>query len=242
MGVLLFGHRGARGLAPENTLPSFRTAVEYGVDGVELDVHLSKDGEVIVMHDDRVDRTTNGSGYIKDLTSAEIKALDAGIKFSEKFRGTKVPLLEEVLKEFGSRILYKIEIKHSSKIYPGIEEKVVDIIERMNLVDRAQVISFDFDSLQAVKELNPRINTGIIIEGRPHWFIDVAKRLNASWVHAFSGLVYDSDDVKKLHEEGLKLGVWTINDRESIIRFCNMGVDDITSDYPNLLVQLCKKA
>ncbi len=242
MKPLLFGHRGARGLAPENTITSFSIAISYGVDGVELDVHLSKDGHVIVMHDDKVDRTTDGKGYIKDLTLNEIKSLDAGSKFSQRFKGEKVPTLEEVFESFKDKILYKVEIKHSSEIYPGIEKKVVDIIKRYNLQKKVQIISFDFDSLKIVKELDPTISVGIIIEGRPLWYIDIAKKLGAEWIHAFYGLVYSSKDIEGAHAHGIKVGVWTLNDEQSINAFCKMGVDDITSDYPNELVRLCKSS
>lgn len=120
------------GYAPENTLPSFRMAIDMGVDGVELDVHMTRDGgEVVVIHDFTVDRTTNGrGGFIKDLTLAEIKKLDAGARFGGKWRGVAVPTLEEVFREFGRRIKYKVEIKRGGDYYPGIERRVVELIRR----------------------------------------------------------------------------------------------------------------
>ncbi len=237
--TLLFGHRGAKGLAPENTLPAFLLAKEIGVDGVELDVHLSKDNEVIVMHDDAVNRTTNGRGRVRDMTLNEIKALDAGSWFAQKWKGTKVPTLEEVLDALGNKMLYKIEIKHSSKVYPSIEEKVLNIIAKKGLKNKAQIISFDFDSLKTVKQLDSKAQVGIIIEGKPEWFFDIARKLDAEFIHGFFGLV-DEDDVAACRKAGIKLGVWTVNELSDIERYCKMAIDDITSDYPDRLRQVCK--
>jgi len=239
MRPLLYGHRGSRGLSPENTIPSFKLGISYGVDGIELDIHLSKDKKLIVMHDETVDRTTDGHGKIQDMTYEQIMALDAGVKFGPQWKGTKVPLLSEVFDEFGSSILYKVEIKHSSKVYPDIERILLDEIEKHSLKNRVQIISFDFDSLKNVRELDKGIEMGIIIEGRPGWFTEIAKNLNARWIQAFYGLVYP-EDIDIVHKNGLKIGVWTPNSEEDIKQYCSMGVDDITSDLPNLLVKLCK--
>ncbi|MGC9144660.1 MAG: glycerophosphodiester phosphodiesterase [Nitrososphaeria archaeon] len=241
MNPLLFGHRGARGLAPENTLPAFDLALQYGMDGVELDVHESADGEIIVMHDELVDRTTNGNGYIKEMTLEQIKSLDAGVKFSSKYAGTKVPTLSEVFDRYREKLLYKVEIKHSYEYYPNIEEKVLETVDRFNLKKNVQIISFDFDSLKKVREIDNKIEIGLIIEGRPRWFIDIAKKLEATWIQAFHGLVYSKNDVTELHKDGIKLGLWTINEVKDIIRFCEMGVDDLTGDYPDRLSKECKK-
>ncbi|MGC8600183.1 MAG: glycerophosphodiester phosphodiesterase [Nitrososphaeria archaeon] len=241
MNPLLFGHRGARGLAPENTLPAFDLALQYGMDGVELDVHESADGEIIVMHDELVDRTTNGNGYIKEMTLEQIKSLDAGVKFSSKYAGTKVPTLSEVFDRYREKLLYKVEIKHSYEYYPNIEEKVLETVDRFNLKKNVQIISFDFDSLKKVREIDNKIEIGLIIEGRPRWFIDMAKKLEATWIQAFHGLVYSKNDVTELHKDGIKLGLWTINEVKDIIRFCEMGVDDLTGDYPDRLSKECKK-
>ncbi len=241
MNPLLFGHRGARGLAPENTLPAFDLALQYGMDGVELDVHESADGEIIVMHDELVDRTTNGNGYIKEMTLEQIKSLDAGVKFSSKYAGTKVPTLSEVFDRYREKLLYKVEIKHSYEYYPNIEEKVLETVDRFNLKKNVQIISFDFDSLKKVREIDNKIEIGLIIEGRPRWFIDIAKKLEATWIQAFHGLVYSKNDVTELHKDGIKLGLWTVNEVKDIIRFCEMGVDDLTGDYPDRLSKECKK-
>jgi len=241
MNPLLFGHRGARGMAPENTIPAFDLALQYGMDGIELDVHESADGEIIVMHDELVDRTTNGKGYIKEMTLEQIKSLDAGIKFSPKYAGTKVPTLSEVFERYREKFLYKVEIKHSYEYYPDIEEKVLERVDKFNLKKNVQIISFDFDSLKKVREIDNDIEIGLIIEGRPRWFIDIAQKLEAKWIHAFHGLVYNKDDVIELHKKEVKLGLWTLNEIKDIRKFCEMGVDDLTGDYPDRLSKECRK-
>ncbi|MEM0123412.1 MAG: glycerophosphodiester phosphodiesterase family protein, partial [Conexivisphaerales archaeon] len=233
MKPLLFGHRGSRGLSPENTLPSFKLGISYGIDGIELDIHLSNDEKLIVMHDDTVDRTTDGHGKISDMTSGQISKLDAGIKFGAQWKGTSVPLLSEVFEEFRRNIMYKVELKHSSKIYPGIEKKLLDEIDKYSVKDRVQIISFDFDSLKNIRELDKDIELGLIIFGKPEWFVDIANKLNAKWIQAFYGLIFP-DDVKIVHDNNLKIGVWTPDDEVEIKRYYDMGVDDITSDFPNL--------
>ncbi len=239
MKPLLYGHRGSRGLSPENTIPSFRLGISYGIDGIELDVHLSKDNKLIVMHDETVDRTTDGHGKIHDMSYEQIKALDAGVKFGSQWKGTRVPLLGEVFDEFGSSILYKVEIKHSSKVYPDIERILLEEIDRHSLKDRVQIISFDFDSLKNVRDLDKGIELGIIIFGKPDWFTGIARNLNAKWIQAFYGLVFP-EDVNTIHKNGMKIGVWTPDSEDEIKEYCSMGVDDITSDLPNLLVNTCK--
>ncbi|AWR96125.1 glycerophosphodiester phosphodiesterase [Acidianus sulfidivorans JP7] len=239
MRPLLFGHRGSRGLSPENTIPSFKIAKCFGVDGVELDVHLSKDRKLVVIHDETVDRTTNGKGKVSELTYDEISRLDAGIKLGQQWKGTNVPLLRDVLETFGDSLLYKIEIKHSSKVYPDIERLLLEEIERFSLRNKVQIISFDFDALEKVRELDKNVEIGLIIVGKPRWFIDTAKKLNAKWIHASSWLI-TSEDVKIVHDSDLKIGVWTVNDEEEMKTYCEMGVDDVTSDFPNQLVRLCE--
>ncbi|GGP21006.1 glycerophosphoryl diester phosphodiesterase [Thermocladium modestius] len=237
--MLIYGHRGARGRAPENTIPSFSLAKEMGVDGVELDVHLTKDGEVVVMHDAAVDRTTNGSGLISRMTMEEVRRLDAGVKFGEKWAGTRVPTLGEVFSAIGRGIKYKVEIKRGSDFYPGIEEKVLDII-RKHGVD-AQVISFDFDALERVRELDGGVELGLIFVGRIRWFIEPARRLEAQWLHASHELI-DGKGVAEAHSMGLRVGAWTVNDAEAAAALAGMGVDDITSDYPDSIIAAIRKA
>ncbi|MGC8597730.1 MAG: glycerophosphodiester phosphodiesterase [Thermocladium sp.] len=237
--MLVYGHRGARGYAPENTLPSFSLAREMGVDGVELDVHLSRDGEVIVIHDATLNRTTNGDGAVSTLTLNELRKLDAGVKFGDKWRGTRIPTLDEVFTVMGRSVKYKVEIKRGSDQYPGIERKVIELVRR-HKVD-AQIISFDFDALETVRKLDGEVSIGLIFVGRIRWFIEPAKKLRAQWLHAAHELI-DEGGIKEAHANGLMVGSWTVNDEQDAKRLADMGVDDITSDYPDKIIKALRGA
>lgn len=151
---IIYGHRGASQYAPENTLASYNRAIEMGADGIEIDVHKSKDGHLIVCHDERVDRTTNGQGYIKDLILKEIKSLDAGSWFSKEFSGEKIPLLEEVLEFVKDKdILLNIELKNGPIFYDGIEDELIRLVRVFNLVENTIISSFNHYSLSISKIL-----------------------------------------------------------------------------------------
>ncbi|GGU05924.1 glycerophosphoryl diester phosphodiesterase [Sulfodiicoccus acidiphilus] len=227
----IWGHRGARGLAPENTLPAFKLAAKLGVDGVELDVHLTKDGEVVVIHDDRVDRTTNGSGYVKDITFEELSKLDAGSKFGSQWSGTRVPRLREVLSNLKD-CKFKVELKHGSTVYEGIEEKVLEEVKKFSRLDKVEFTSFDFDALQRLRELEARASLGLIFIGRPRWFLDVAKRLEATSLNSNISLV-TKEDVKVSNQEGFRLGLWTVNEEWEMKKAWELCPDSITTDYPD---------
>ncbi len=141
--LLRVGHRGAKGHAPENTLASFQLGMEMGVTAVETDVHLSKDGEVVLIHDHTVDRTTNGHGFVKDLTLAELKKLDAGSWFAARFAGERIPTLTELLIWAKDKVGVAIEIKNGPIYYPGIAEKTIRLLREHGMERQAILISFD---------------------------------------------------------------------------------------------------
>ena len=128
--VLVFGHRGARAYAPQNTIPAFELAVQQGAQGIELDVHRSRDGQLVILHNFDVDETTDGSGRITEKTLAEIKALDAGSKFAPEFAGTPIPTLDEVFEAVGKRLFVNVEIKSESVETDGVEQVVAECIRR----------------------------------------------------------------------------------------------------------------
>ncbi|MCW1294290.1 MAG: glycerophosphodiester phosphodiesterase family protein [Candidatus Parvarchaeum sp.] len=236
---LVYGHRGAAIEAPENTLPSFKLAKKLGVYGVEMDLHTSKDGELIVMHDETLDRTTNGKGLIHSHTLEEIKKLDAGFKFGKKWKGTKVSTLREVFEGLG-RINYYLEIKQSSKVYPGIEEKMLDLIDEVNLKNNVQIISFDFDSLDIIRKLDKTIKTGLLYTGKSSWFIDIAKSLKINSLQPSFNLIYP-DDIEIARKNGFKVAAWTVDTVEDINRAIDLKVDSITSNNPRLVLRTLKK-
>lgn len=154
--VLVFGHRGARAYAPMNTLPSFELARQQGADGIELDVRLTKDGELVLLHDPTVDGTTNGHGAISEMTFEQVRELDAGGWFDPMFRGTQIPTLDEVFAAFGDRLLINVEIKAEGFSYTGIEAKVADAIERFGVEKTVIVSSFNPLTLRRFHHVAPQ--------------------------------------------------------------------------------------
>ena len=219
-------HRGACGLAPENTLASFRKALEIGVDGVEFDAHATKDGELVLMHDDKVDRTTEGTGFIRDLTFEEIRKLDAGMKFKEKFRGERVPAMKEALQLLAGKTIF-IEIKQE-----GIEEKVHEALKAAGMRDNVYVISFNRASVRISKEINKKIKTGLITE-KPE-DLQYALDLRAD-IFCLNHAEADREIADAVHKNKMLLNVWTMNDPQEIRQMIEIGADMLTSDFPDML-------
>ncbi|AYB45709.1 glycerophosphodiester phosphodiesterase family protein [Paenibacillus lautus] len=233
-------HRGASGYAPENTMASFVKAFDMGADMLELDVQLSKDGEVVVIHDSTVERTTDGQGEVGDLTLEELRRLDAGSWYDSSFKGEVIPTLAEVLEHFGGRIGLLIELKSPSR-YPGIEQKVAGDLRRyaarvdgQRYKDLIIVQSADTDSLVRFRKLMPDIPLGVVITSAG----DLSKqRLEnmksyAEYVSISMRLV-SKGLVQKIHQSGMKTMVWTIRDMLQIPYVLQINVDGIITDYPD---------
>ena len=172
---LVVAHRGASAAAPENTIAAFELALTQGADGIELDVHLSADGHPVVIHDDALERTTDGAGPVGARTMRELKRLDAGGWYGPPFRGQRIQTLQEVLERFRDRARFWIEIKAGSDVYPGIEERVVSMVEIYDVVDLAVMIqSFDHAALARCRGFNREIALGALVEAPP--FHDVPWR------------------------------------------------------------------
>ncbi|MDD5066116.1 MAG: glycerophosphodiester phosphodiesterase, partial [bacterium] len=229
---LILGHRGAMGIAPENTIISFQTALDQKVDIIELDVHLSRDKKLVVIHDEKVDRTTDGTGLVRDMTSRQIKKLDAGIKFSKKFRNARVPFLEEVMELLkGNSVRLNIELKNGPVFYPGIEEKISRMIDQYNSYDRTIVSSFDHLSLKRLKELNNRIPTAILYGNNLLNFKKYVRELRVSAVHPHYFWVTPGL-IRQMHGMNIAVNTWIINTEKDFIRFSRMGVDAIGTNFP----------
>ncbi len=229
--VSTIGHRGALASAPENTLPAFDEGLAQGADVLELDIHRSRDGELVVIHDFRVDRTTDGQGYVKDLTLAELKHLDAGIRFSPAFRGTRIPLLREVLEWARGRVWLAIEIKSEWITYEGIEAALVDQLDRSRMTEQVVVISFDHGCTKRVKEIDPNIAIGILYNARLADPILVARSAGADvlrprWPFA------RTEDIRASHAAGLAYAPWGPNDPSIWRQLVEMGVDTLSADRP----------
>ncbi len=238
--VLLGAHRGASYLAPENTLAAIKLALEMGVDFVEVDLHLSKDREVVVIHDDALERTTDGRGYVHELTLGELRLLDAGSWFNRKFperanpryARERIPTFQEVLdliKESPARLY--AEIKNGPFYLEGFEEKVVSMIESNRMAERVTVVSFDHIAVRWVKELDRDIETGIIFAARP---VDPALDARAArasvvipnWAYATADLI------EAAHKAGLKVSVWTVDELDRALELIERGADALVSNNP----------
>ncbi|HHV73445.1 MAG TPA: glycerophosphodiester phosphodiesterase [Thermoanaerobacterium sp.] len=239
--TLVIAHRGDSKNAPENTLSSFKRAVDVGSDGIELDVQLSKDGYLVVIHDERVDRTTDGIGYVKDYTLKELKRLSAGIKFGRNYMNEKIPTLAEVFELLGNKsILVNIEIKSGLISYPGIEEKLVNCVFDYNFEDLVLISSFNHYSLKTVKEIEPRLNIGLLYECGLVEPWHIANRMHAYSLHPFYVNIIP-EVVKGCKSNNVKLFPWTIDDEELMKNMIRLGVDGIITNDPLKLIDLEKK-
>lgn len=215
------GHRGAKGYAPENTLASFQKAIQMGVDGIELDVHLSSDGKVMVVHDATIDRTTSGSGSVKDFSSKELEQLG-------------IPTLVSVFDLVDKKCFVNVELK----IYETAD-KAAGLIE--NLVsekgwDYEQIIisSFDWNALQQVHFLNDKIKIGVLAQTDLDLALAFAKFIKAHSIHPYYHLL-TAENVKHMQSKNFKVYPWTINEPEDIIFVQSLQVDGIITDFPDRL-------
>ena len=225
--MLKIGHRGAMGYAPENTLDSFAKALELGVDGIELDVHVCKSGEVVVIHDERVERTTNGQGKVMEMTLQELKALDAG-------KGERIPTLKEVLDFVDRRVIIDMELKAE-----GIGQAVADIVRQYIQVHgwknkHFMISSFDHHELKRCHDQIPDVPFGPIIAAKPLDYALLAQAMKADAIMPFFEFL-DYQFVQDAHQRGVKVITWTVNRLDDIEKVLKMGVDGIISNYPDRL-------
>ncbi len=214
--MLKIGHRGAKGHAPENTLASFEKALQLHVDTVELDVHLSADETIMVIHDETVDRTTSGSGFVKDLHSDELRQLG-------------IPTLEEVVEFIYKKCSINIEIKDKNATH-----LVVQLIEKCinDKYQQFQISSFNWEVLELVSQLNPKIPIGVLTENDLGSAFIFAKKIKAYSVNPFYRLL-TKEKVTLLHENGFLVFPWTVNEPNEIALLKSFNVDGIISDFPD---------
>ena len=246
-------HRGASALAPENTIEAFRLAVEAGAGGLELDVHMTRDGHIVVIHDATVDRTTNGSGAVSEMTLDELRRLDAGHIFSPdggptrpyRGRGVRVPTLGEVLQGFPV-VAVNIEIKDGT---PGIEETVLGVLREANALGRALVVSTPHDIVKRFR----KVSGGRVSTGASRWEIGVFYILSRVRLERLVRPAYDALQVplrhrgipvvtprfvRAAHARGVRVDAWTINQADEMRRLLDRGVDVIMTDRPGTLAEV----
>lgn len=236
----IFAHRGASAHAPENTLAAFHLAVDLGAPAIELDAKLSKDGVVVVHHDQTVDRTTDGSGYVNKLPLAALREFDAGIKFSPKFKGEKIPTLSEVFETVGRKIFINVEITNYTTPLDLLPKKVAELVKLHNLQEYVMFSSFQPLSIRRAHRILPDVPLGLLASSG-------AKGRNARGIidkpTPYQALHPDASDVtRKLidnaHTVGKRVHAYTVNDTDYMERFFSWGIDGIFTDDPALAMQV----
>ncbi len=232
----IFAHRGACAYAPENTLAAFHLAIQQGADAIELDAKLSADGYVVIIHDQTVDRTTNGSGKVGDLSLADLKALDAGSAYDEAFRGEEIPTLEEVLAEMGQKIFLNIELTNYASLTDALPEQVAALIKKYGLDEQVLVSSFNPIALHRFHQRAPHIPLGLLawqgIAGA--W----ARSPLGRWIRyqALHPAFQDTTPrlIARKQSLGYRVHVYTVNHPKKIARLIQWGVDGVFTDDPAL--------
>jgi len=239
---LVIGHRGACALAPENTLASFELAIQHKADAIEFDVKLSSDQQVVVIHDQSVDRTTNGKGKVQHLSLTELRALDAGGKFSQKYSNEKIPTLDEVFENLGNRILMNVELTNYSTPFDHLVTKVSDLVIKHGLEERIIFSSFLKRNLMTARHLLPGVPCGLLAYSGwlgyfPRYY---GWKKNFQALHPYLTDV-NQGLVQNVHNEGKRIHVWTVNGENNIRKMLELRVDGIFCDDPGLVRQIMDK-
>ena len=227
---LVIAHRGASAAAPENTLAAFRLAADLGADAIELDVQGTADGQLVIMHDDSVNRTTDGRGNVAELTLEQLRRYDAGVKFGPSFRGERIPLLSEVFDAVAGRLLVDVEVKAA-----GVEAAALDLIVRAKMADSVLITSFDAGVVARVREMAPQIPIGFLHEGAVDPNTAVSLRAAAYLPEV---VTLTADVVATTRRHGLRLITWTVQTEEEARRAIRLGVDGIIADDPVLIQRM----
>lgn len=242
MKTLNIAHRGFSGMYPENTMLAFREAMKAGCNGIETDVQMSKDGVLVICHDELLDRTSNGTGLLKDYTYDELLNFDFGIKFSSKFEGEKIPTLDELL-QFAkeNHIFLNLELKNGLFSYDGMEKKIIDLIYKYDFKDSVILSSFNHFSMIKCKEIDSSIKTGLLYEGT---FVDIekyCKNIGADALHPQYFSLLDAELTKKIQAEDIMINTYTVNHEIHMEALLDLKVDAIITNYPDKLFRVIEK-
>jgi glycerophosphoryl diester phosphodiesterase len=237
--VLAIAHRGASGHAPENTLAAFRRAVSMGATFIETDLQLSRDARFVAIHDDTVNRTTNGQGKVHDLTLADLRKLDAGSWFGSEYAGERIPTLEELL-DFSKKhdVVFYLELKPSGSW--GGEHALIGALRESGEIPRTVVISFDANIVQRLREIEPTLMTGLLYDGQVPNPVEKAVEIGARQVAVRGDLVTPALLVEARRKD-LQVVCWTVNHPAHMRMLIEAGVDGIMSDYPDRLAATTAK-
>jgi len=234
----IIAHRGASAYAPENTIAAFRKALEMNADGIELDVHLSKDNHIVVIHDSKVNRTSNGDGAVAGMTLKELKQLDFGGWFSEEYSQEKIPTLEEVLdllKDWNG--LLNIEMKVMPKLNEGLEKRLLDMVKSWDIMDKIIISSFNHYSLATIKKLEPDIKIGLLYTAGLYEPWNYAASLKADAIHPYY-LAIMPEIVRDCHAHGIQVNPYTVDEPAHIAYMLSSKVDGIITNVPDVAIKI----
>ena len=228
--VTIIAHRGASSIAPENTRSAFQKAIDLGAGYFELDVHTSKDDSLIVIHDNTLDRTTNGSGSVGDFMYSELKQFDAGYAtiFDNHFKNEGIPTLYEALQMAKSKIKVCIELKEEN-----IEGKVLELVERIDMKNQVIILAFDYDQLKNVKAMNSEMEILYLKIAATESDVDAVVDIGGEYIAANLGITKSL--INYAHDKGVKIWQWTVNNPENMLLMIQKGIDGIITDYPQSL-------
>ncbi len=236
--VLVIAHRGFSGAAPENTMAAFNKAIDAGAEMIEIDVHLTSDGKVVVIHDDSLERTTNGSGRVADYTFHELQKFDAGSWFSNDFRGEKIPSLSQVLTLSKECILVNIEIKKGflgTYSMNDLADRALAEVESKSMLDEVLFSSFETAALHRIMEKNKRAKIALLLK-KPWKNSDEALSGNYSILNCGKDTLTEQGIISA-KQSGFRLNVWTVNEEKDMDWFINMNVEGIITNYPDQLIK-----
>lgn len=238
---IIIAHRGASAYAPENTMASFKKALDMKAEGIELDVHLSMDGQLVVIHDEKVDRTSNGKGWIKEKTLEELRGLDFGSWYGPEFKNERIPTLEEVMELLLPwEGILNIEIKNGPVFYPGIEEKVADVVRKYGMTERIIISSFNHYSLVDVKKITPEIKTGLLYCAGLYAPWKYASMVGADAIHPPFCCI-DNEIAKDCRDNGIAVNTYTVDQPEHIKKMALAGVNGIITNVPDVALNVIEK-
>ncbi|SEA58611.1 glycerophosphoryl diester phosphodiesterase [Thalassobacillus cyri] len=234
MGTMIFAHRGASKLAPENTMPAFELAYHAGADGIETDVQLTKDSIPILIHDENVRRTTNGTGFVQDYTYEEIKKLDAGTWFSTKFSDTSIVALEEFLDWVHDKsIILNIELKNNVIDYKQLEQIVYDHLQKYQVLEKTVISSFNAASMERMKKIDPNVSTAFLSSKKVPDLPNHLKKIGVTGFHTKYRLL-NSNLAKACRQHNLALRIYTVNRPMQMKKCFKLKCDGIFTDVPHL--------
>lgn len=237
-----YAHRGFSGEYPENTMLAFRKAIEAGADGIELDVHFTKDKELVIIHDETIDRTTDGTGEVESFTYEELSKFNAYGRFEGQFDFQKIPTLREYfeLVKPVEGFITNIELKTGINEYPGIEEAVLKLIDEFSLRDRIIISSFNHFSVMRFKAIAPDMQCGFLEESRIIDFGAYAKKYNVEFVHPLYKCLTE-DVFEEIYSNGIGINTWTVNDEESVRFLVKNNVNAVIGNFPDMTDKVLKE-